>query len=239
MRLSRCWSNVKSRKKGCRIISAAGEGTENDDPAAVFTRRIPDAVSEARKKSDCRADERRCGKPGSAGSHEQEVLREIRQLRAKGGHALSDIAAMLNRADLTNGEAGSGDANSSRNFSSGTATAVCPECGDDRLRHSVATAATYTTMDMNRLIYGRHVLWSQNLGNYEMACTVEERPDGSWVVIVKENGAEIERAEFPAPEHGDLAGAIAATNHAMQLQQKFFSRAMQGMSSEFSRLRPR
>src|SRR5687767_6546822 len=33
-------------KKGCRIISAAGEGTETDDPAAIFTRRILDAVSE-------------------------------------------------------------------------------------------------------------------------------------------------------------------------------------------------
>src|SRR5690349_2530867 len=33
-------------RKGARIISAAGEGTESDDPAAVFTRRILDAVSE-------------------------------------------------------------------------------------------------------------------------------------------------------------------------------------------------
>jgi len=33
-------------KKGARIVSAAGEGTENDDPSAVFTRRILDAVAE-------------------------------------------------------------------------------------------------------------------------------------------------------------------------------------------------
>lgn len=33
-------------KKGARIVSAAGEGTETDEPSAVFTRRILDAVAE-------------------------------------------------------------------------------------------------------------------------------------------------------------------------------------------------
>jgi len=33
-------------KKGARIVSAAGEGTETDDPSAIFTRRILDAVGE-------------------------------------------------------------------------------------------------------------------------------------------------------------------------------------------------
>jgi len=36
----------EAAKKGARIISAAGEGTETDDPGAVFTRRILDAVAE-------------------------------------------------------------------------------------------------------------------------------------------------------------------------------------------------
>ena len=36
----------EAAKKGARILSAAGEGTETDDPAAVFTRRILDAVAE-------------------------------------------------------------------------------------------------------------------------------------------------------------------------------------------------
>lgn len=34
------------QKKGCRILSASGEGTDSDDPAATFTRRILDAVAE-------------------------------------------------------------------------------------------------------------------------------------------------------------------------------------------------
>ena len=94
-------------------------------------------------------------------------------------------------------------------------------------------------MDMSRLIYGPYVVWSLPLGNYEMVCTLEERDDGSRLVVVKENGVEIDRAEFPAPERGDLAGAMAASNHAMGLRDKFYSRAMQGMSAEFARLRPR
>ena len=36
----------EAAKKGARIVSAAGEGTETDDPAAIFTRRILDAVAE-------------------------------------------------------------------------------------------------------------------------------------------------------------------------------------------------
>jgi DNA invertase Pin-like site-specific DNA recombinase len=36
----------EAAKKGARIVSAAGEGTDTDDPSAVFTRRILDAVAE-------------------------------------------------------------------------------------------------------------------------------------------------------------------------------------------------
>lgn len=34
------------QRKGARLVSAAGEGTDSDDPTAVFTRRILDAVAE-------------------------------------------------------------------------------------------------------------------------------------------------------------------------------------------------
>lgn len=33
-------------KKGARLVSAAGEGTDSDDPTEIFTRRILDAVAE-------------------------------------------------------------------------------------------------------------------------------------------------------------------------------------------------
>jgi DNA invertase Pin-like site-specific DNA recombinase len=36
----------EATRAGARIVSAAGEGTDTDDPAAVFTRRILDAVAE-------------------------------------------------------------------------------------------------------------------------------------------------------------------------------------------------
>lgn len=37
------------QKKGCRIISAAGEGTENDDPASILLRRLMAAFAEHEK----------------------------------------------------------------------------------------------------------------------------------------------------------------------------------------------
>src|SRR5262245_29589625 len=35
----------ETARRGARIVSAAGEGTDTDDPSAVFTRRILDAVA--------------------------------------------------------------------------------------------------------------------------------------------------------------------------------------------------
>jgi hypothetical protein len=93
-------------------------------------------------------------------------------------------------------------------------------------------------MEMNSLIYEPHVAWSLPLGNYEMVCTIEERRDGGRVVIVKENGVEIDHAEFPAPERGDFLDAMRASNHAQKLREKWYSRALQGMTAEFARLRP-
>jgi DNA invertase Pin-like site-specific DNA recombinase len=110
-------------KKGCRIISAAGEGTETDDPAAVFTRRILDAVSElersliaARTRAAMREARKRGqvvgrvpwghrlaadGKHIEPDEHEQTILTELRWRRAE-GFAFGTIAAMFNERGWRN-----------------------------------------------------------------------------------------------------------------------------------------
>lgn len=40
------WIEKEAKKRGARILSAAGEGTENDDPASVLMRSIVDAFAE-------------------------------------------------------------------------------------------------------------------------------------------------------------------------------------------------
>jgi DNA invertase Pin-like site-specific DNA recombinase len=109
-------------KKGCRIVSAAGEGTENDDPAAVFTRRILDAVSElersliaARTRAAMREAKKRGLRVGRIpyGSRlgadgrllepdpeERATLALIRSLRQL-GWTQAGIADELNRRGLT------------------------------------------------------------------------------------------------------------------------------------------
>jgi DNA invertase Pin-like site-specific DNA recombinase len=104
-------------KKGCRIISAAGEGTETDDPAAIFTRRILDAVSElersliaARTRAAMREAKARGQRVGwiPYGSRlatdgrtltkeldEQHTLRAMHAMR-RSGCTLKQIAARLN-----------------------------------------------------------------------------------------------------------------------------------------------
>lgn len=110
-------------RKGARIISAAGEGTETDDPAAVFTRRILDAVSELERAliasrtraamAEARKRGQRIGRipfgrrlaPDGVhleqDEHEQMILSHIRLLRAK-GYALVTIAEHLNAAGHCN-----------------------------------------------------------------------------------------------------------------------------------------
>jgi len=72
-----------------------------------------------------------------------------------------------------------------------------------------------------------------------MVCTIEERPDRGCLLVVKENGAEITREEFPAASRGDLAGAMAAWDRAWRLREQLYARATKGMGAEFARLRPR
>jgi DNA invertase Pin-like site-specific DNA recombinase len=110
-------------RKGARIISAAGEGTETDDPAAVFTRRILDAVSEleraliASRTRAAMAEARKRGQRvgripfghrlADDGVHlvldaeEQAILREIHFWRTR-GYALTTIADELNSRGLRN-----------------------------------------------------------------------------------------------------------------------------------------
>lgn len=40
------WLDKEAKKGGWRIVSAAGEGTENDDPTSILMRRIVDAFAE-------------------------------------------------------------------------------------------------------------------------------------------------------------------------------------------------
>lgn len=108
-------------KKGGRIVSAAGEGTDTDDPSAVFTRRILDAVGEleraltaARTRAALRAKrargeragtepfgyrvngERRTLHPDAA---EQAILAVIHDCRAA-GYSHQAVADELNRRQL-------------------------------------------------------------------------------------------------------------------------------------------
>lgn len=110
-------------RKGARIISAAGEGTETDDPAAVFTRRILDAVSELERAliaSRTRAAMAEAKKRGQRvgcipwghsvsedgrtlvpNEDELRILKRIRWMRAR-GYALHNIALVLNDDGLRN-----------------------------------------------------------------------------------------------------------------------------------------
>jgi DNA invertase Pin-like site-specific DNA recombinase len=105
-------------RKSARIISAAGEGTEDDGPTSILMRQIIDAFSQyerqlirARTRAAMAAARRRGQRVGHLpyGSRlasdgrtlvphpgEQEVLRLIRRLR-RVGYAQADIADELNR----------------------------------------------------------------------------------------------------------------------------------------------
>ena len=110
-------------RKGARIVSAAGEGTEGDDPASVLMRRMVDAFSEyerliikARTRAALQAKKTRGERVGhipfgsrlaADGKHlepceyEQGILRQIRGLR-ESGLSLRLVADELNARGLTN-----------------------------------------------------------------------------------------------------------------------------------------
>lgn len=105
-----------ARRKGARIVSAAGEGTDSDSPTDVLMRRIVDAFAEyerlvigARTKAALQAKRTRGERTGSIpygfrlapdgkrllpDAGEQEVLAKVRQLQEE-GLSLRAIAARL------------------------------------------------------------------------------------------------------------------------------------------------
>lgn len=108
-------------RKGGRIVSAAGEGTESNDPASVLMRRMVDAFSEyerlligARTKAALQAKRKRSERTGSIpygkalakdGVHlidhpeEQDVICKAREYHAA-GLSLRGIAARLASQNL-------------------------------------------------------------------------------------------------------------------------------------------
>jgi DNA invertase Pin-like site-specific DNA recombinase len=114
---------------GCRVVSAAGEGTQDDDPASILMRIILDGVAEyerliikARTKAALRAKQRRGQRTGKvplgfdladdgqrskegrpialvANAGEQETIATIRALRS-GGRTFRAIAAELDRLGI-------------------------------------------------------------------------------------------------------------------------------------------
>lgn len=109
-------------RKGARIISAAGEGTEGTDASAMLQRQILDVFAEyerrligQRTKAALRAKRERGERAGNlpfgyslnadgrsldANPAEQEVLLILRELRTA-GYSLREVAAELNRQGFT------------------------------------------------------------------------------------------------------------------------------------------
>lgn len=112
----------EAAKKGGRIVSAAGEGTDTDDPSAVFTRRILDAVAElergltaARTRAALRAKRARGERAGTEPfgfrvngdgrtlhpyEPEQQIIRVIEECR-EARYSLREMAEELNRRGFT------------------------------------------------------------------------------------------------------------------------------------------
>lgn len=108
-------------RKGARLVSAAGEGTADDDPTSIFTRRILDAVAElersltaARTRAALRSKRARGERAGNdpygfrtngdgktlhPHDDEQRTLALIRDCR-DAGYSLRAIADELNRAGI-------------------------------------------------------------------------------------------------------------------------------------------
>ena len=110
-------------RKGARIISAAGEGTDNDDPPSILMRRMIDAFAEyerliikARTKAALRVKKEKGERVGHIPygyklaqdgihleHHEQEqyILKQISRLRSK-GLSIRETASIMNKKQLFN-----------------------------------------------------------------------------------------------------------------------------------------
>ena len=116
-----CWIEKEVAKRQGRIVSVAGEGTDNDDPTSVLMRRIVDAFSEyerlligARTKAALRVKAKRGERVGRHATygyrldgngrqvpdpHEQEGIQLIVRLRDE-GQSYARIAAELETRGL-------------------------------------------------------------------------------------------------------------------------------------------
>lgn len=110
-------------RKGAHIVSAAGEGTDNDDPSSILTRRMIDAFAEyerliikARTKAALRIKKEKGERVGHIpygyklahdGIHlerneeEQYTLKKINILRDK-GFSIREVAIEMNKKRLLN-----------------------------------------------------------------------------------------------------------------------------------------
>lgn len=110
-------------RKGAHIISAAGEGTDNNDPQSILMRRMIDAFAEyerliikARTKAALRVKKEKGERVGHIpfgyqlapdGIHleqeqnEQAIIKQIQRLRSR-GLSLREMALVLNKKQLFN-----------------------------------------------------------------------------------------------------------------------------------------
>jgi len=123
------WIEKEAKRRGARVVSAAGEGTDSDDPAAVLMRRMVDAFAEyerlligARTTAALAAKRRRGEKTGGdvpfgyrldgdgkrliEDADEQRVIALVHELRER-GWTLRQIGAEMERRGITtkNGKA--------------------------------------------------------------------------------------------------------------------------------------
>jgi len=117
-----CWIEKEVKKRSARVVSAAGEGTDDDDPASILMRRMVDAFAEyerlligARTTAALAAKRRRGEKTGGdvpfgyqldedgktlvEDTDEQRVITLVRELRDR-GWTLRQIGSELERRGI-------------------------------------------------------------------------------------------------------------------------------------------
>jgi len=117
------WLEKEIKKRGARLVSASGEGTENDDPSSVLMRRIVDAFAEYErliiaKRTSAALQAKRArgeytggrlpkgrklakdGRTLVADEKEQKAIHLAKNLRTQ-GHTLRQIAQTLRERGFT------------------------------------------------------------------------------------------------------------------------------------------
>ena len=70
------------------------------------------------------------------------------------------------------------------------------------------------------IIYWPKIAWANDIDDYTCRCHCQERPDGSFLVTVVENGVDLEQLEYSAAE---VAETLAFTR-ALKLRPKYNAR---------------